>query len=129
MGPSLAVEGPTTREVFEAYLERVLAPSLDPGHIVVMDNLSAHKGDRVSELIEERSCELLYLPSYSPGLNPIEEAFSKIKRLLRQAQARTKKALVEAMRIALCAVSPQDVKGFLEHCGYRPEAGSLRKTL
>jgi transposase len=129
MGPSLAVEGPTTREVFEAYVERVLAPSLDPGRIVVMDNFSAHKGVRVSELIEERSCKLLYLPPYSPDFNPIEEAFSKIKRLLRKAQARTRKALVEEMSPALCAVTPQDVGGFLEHCGYRHPAGSLRKTL
>ena len=70
MGPTLAVEGATDREVFEAYLEEVLAPSLRSGQIVVMDNLSAHKGDRVRELIEERGCELLYLPSYSPDLNP-----------------------------------------------------------
>ena len=75
MGPTLAVEGATDREVFEAYVEEVLAPSLRSGQIVVMDNLSAHKGHRVRELIEERGCELLYLPSYSPDLNPIEEAF------------------------------------------------------
>jgi transposase len=65
MGPSMAVEGPTTREVFEAYLERVLAPSLQPGRIVVMDNLTSHKGGRVKELIEGEGCELIYLPSYS----------------------------------------------------------------
>jgi hypothetical protein len=69
MGPSLAVDGPTTREVFEAYLEQVLAPELRPGQIVVMDNLSSHKGSRVRELIEERGCQLLYLPPYSPDLN------------------------------------------------------------
>ena len=129
MGPSLAVEGPTTREVFEAYVEWVLAPSLDPGQIVVLDNLSAHKGGRVSELIEGRGCQLLYLPPYSPDLNPIEEAFSKTKRLLRTAQARTREALIEAMRMALCAVTPQDVGGFLEHCGYCHPTGSLAKTL
>lgn len=82
MGPSLAVEGPTTREVFETYIERVLAPSLKPGQIVVMDNLSSHKGSRVREFIEGRSCELMYLPPYSPDLNPIEEAFAKLKALL-----------------------------------------------
>ena len=82
MGPCLAVEGPTTREVFEAYLERVLAPSLRPGQVVVMDNLSSHKAARVRELIEERGCELMYLPPYSPDLNPIEEAFAKLKALL-----------------------------------------------
>jgi DDE superfamily endonuclease len=79
LGPCLAVEGSTTREVFETYLEHVLAPTLRPGQIVVMDNLSAHKGGRVKEIIEARGCELLYLPPYSPDLNPIEQAFSKIK--------------------------------------------------
>jgi transposase len=82
MGECLAVEGPTTREVFETYLERVLVPSLRPGQVVVMDNLSSHKGSRVRELIEERGCELIYLPPYSPDFNPIEEAFAKIKALL-----------------------------------------------
>jgi transposase len=70
MGPSLAVEGATTAAVFETYVERVLAPTLRRGQVVVMDNLSAHKGERVRELIEGRGCELLYLPSYSPELNP-----------------------------------------------------------
>ncbi len=85
MGPSLTVEGTTTSVVFEAYVEQVLAPELRKGQVVVMDNLSAHKGQRVRELIEGRGCQLLYLPSYSPDLNPIEEAFSKIKRLVRKA--------------------------------------------
>jgi DDE superfamily endonuclease len=75
MGPSLTVEGATTSEVFEAYVEQVLAPTLRKGQVVVMDNLSAHKGERVRQLIEERGCELIYLPSYSPDLNPIEETF------------------------------------------------------
>src|SRR3712207_3105303 len=88
MGPSLTVEGATTSVVFEAYVEQVLAPTLRRGQVVVMDNLSAHKGERVRQLIEERGCELTYLPSYSPDLNPIEEAFSKIKRLVRKAEAR-----------------------------------------
>jgi transposase len=80
MGPSLVVEGATTREMFEAYLERLLAPSLRPGQVVVMDNLSVHKGGRVRELIEGRGCELLYLPPYySPDFNPIEEAFANVK--------------------------------------------------
>jgi hypothetical protein len=80
MGPCLVVEGATTREVFEAYLEHVLAPSLRPGQVVAMDNLSSHKGGRVKELIESRGCELLFLPPYSPDLNPIEQAFSKVSR-------------------------------------------------
>ena len=89
MGPSLAVEGATTATVvFEAYVEKVLAPTLRPGQIVVMDNLSAHKGARVRKLIEERNCALMYLPPYSPDLNPIEEAFSKMKGVLRTSFVR-----------------------------------------
>jgi transposase len=120
MGPSLAVEGPTTREVFEAYVvDRVLAPDLRPGQIVVMDNLSAHKGSRIRELIERRGCQLRYLPPYSPDLNPIEEAFSKVKGMLRRAEARGREALIEAMAVALSAISTRDAKGFFEHRGYR----------
>ena len=97
MGPTLAVEGATDHEVFEAYVEEVLTQSLRSGQIVVMDNLTAHKGERMRELIEERGCELLYLPPYSPNLNPIEEAFSKIKGTLRKAEGRGWEALIEAM--------------------------------
>ncbi len=125
MGPSVAVEGATTRAVFEAYVERVLAPGLKPGQIAVMDNLSAHRGPRVRELIEGRGCELLYLPPYSPDLNPIEEAFAKLKSLLRRAGARTREALIEAMGRALDAVTPGDAEGFFEHRGYRPLAQPL----
>jgi transposase len=106
MGPCLAVVGSTTGAVFESYIEQVLSPTLRPGRVVVMDNLAAHKGDRVRELIEERGCELLYLPPYSPDLNPIEEAFSKVKGLLRRVGARTREALLEALGTALGAVSP-----------------------
>jgi transposase len=119
MGPSLAVEGATTRALFEAYVEQALAPSLREGQIVVMDNLSAHKGGRVKELIESRGCELMYLPPYSPDLNPIEEAFGKVKGLMRRAEARTLEALVGAMGNALSAVSARDARGFFEHSGYR----------
>jgi transposase len=119
MGPSLAVEGATTRPVFETYVEKVLLPGLRRGQIVVMDNLTAHKGDRIRELIEGAGCELLYLPPYSPDLNPIEEAFSKIKGLLRKAGARSREALIEALGRALEAITSQDARGFFEHCGYR----------
>ena len=125
MGPSLAVEGATTAVVFEAYVEQVLAPSLRKGQLVVMDNLGAHRPRRVRELIEERGCELLYLPSYSPDYNPIEEAFAKIKHLLREAAARSKEALVEAIGVALSAVSAQDARGFFEHAGYHRAAQLL----
>ena len=120
LGQSLAVEGSTTREVFETYLEGVLAPSLSPGQVVVMDNLSSHKGGKVREIVEGCGCELLYLPPYSsPDFNPIEQAFSKIKGLIRKAQARTREALIEAMGLALEAVSAREARGFFDHCGYR----------
>ncbi|MBA3389602.1 MAG: IS630 family transposase [Rubrobacter sp.] len=119
MGECLAVEGATTKVIFETYVERVLAPSLRAGQIVVMDNLSAHKGEKVVELIEARGCEVLYLPPYSPDYNPIEEAFSKIKALLRESAARTREALIEALGAAISAVSSTDALGFMEHCGYR----------
>jgi transposase len=119
MGPCLAVEGTTTRLVFEAYIEKVLIPSLRHGQVVVMDNLSAHKGERVRELLESVGCELLYLPPYSPDFSPIEEAFSKLKGLLRKAEARSREALVEAMGKALDAVTARDTRRFFEHCGYR----------
>ena len=122
MGPCMTVLGSTTSLVFEAYVEQVLSLVLRPGQIVVLDNLTAHKGDRVKELIEERGCELLYLPPYSPDFNPIEEAFSKIKGILRRAEARTREALVEALGLAISAVSVQDAHGFFEHCRYRASA-------
>jgi transposase len=125
MGTSLTVEGATTSVVFEAYVEQVLVPTLRRGQVVVMDNLSAHKGERVKEMIEQRGCKLVYLPSYSPDFNPIEEAFSKIKRLVRKAEARTREALLEAIGWALSAVSSKDARSFFEHCGYRMPVQSL----
>jgi transposase len=125
MGPSLAVEGATTRALFEAYVEKALAPSLHPGQVVVMDNLTAHKGEGVRELIEKRGCELVFLPPYSPDFNPIEQAFSKVKGMLRGAEARTREALIEAMGRALSAVTATDVPGFFGHCGYRATAQLL----
>lgn len=111
MGLCLAVEGATTKLLFEAYVERVLAPSLRPGRVMVMDNLGAHRGDRVRELIEARGCSLLYLPPYSPDFSPIEEAFSKLK------------ALLEAIGGAfLEAVSKKEARGWFGHCGYLPGA-------
>jgi transposase len=125
MGPCVAVVGATTRVVFETFVERLLAPALSPGQVVVMDNLGAHKGERVGELIQERGCELLYLPPYSPDLNPIEEAFSKVKGVLRRAGARTREALIEAMGRALEVVTAEDARGFFEHCGYPIRAQPL----
>jgi transposase len=125
MGTSLAVEGATNRKVFETYVEQILAPTLRRGQVVMMDNLTAHKGERVKELIEERGCELIYLPPYSPDFNPIEEAFSKIKALVRKAEARTREALVEAIGKGISMVTAEDARGFFEHCEYTTSVQSL----
>jgi transposase len=118
IGEAMAFEEATTKAVFETYVERLLAPSLKPGRVVVMDNLGAHKGDRVKELIEARGAILVFLPAYSPDFSPIEEAFSKIKALLKKAAARTREVLTEAIGQALQAVTAQDAEGWFAHCGY-----------
>jgi transposase len=118
MGPCVAVEGATTKAVFEAYVEQNLSPVLRTGQVVAIDDLTAHKGERVRELIEARGARLLYLPPYSPALNPIEKAFSKINRLLRKIEARNREALVEAMGTALSAITGPDARSFFEHCDY-----------
>ena len=133
MRASLAGEGATTRELslkptYRRYsTEGTPAPSLlRHGQIVVMDNLSAHKGDRIRELIESAGCGLVYLPPCSPDLNPIEEAFSKIKGiLLGKVEASTREALVEALGLALWSVNKEDARGFFEHCGYGAPVQSL----
>jgi len=118
MGPCLAVEGTTTTTVFEAYIEKVLAPRLRRGQVVVVDNLGAYKSERTRKRIEGRGCQLLFLPPYSPDFNPIEEAFSKIKGVLRKAGARTREALIEALGVAISAVTAGDARGFFEHGRY-----------
>lgn len=125
MGASLVVEGSTNGMVFQTYLEDVLLPTLERGQIVVMDNLSAHKGERVRELIEGKGCELIYLPPYSPDLNPIEQAFSKFKSYLREACARSQDTLMEVIGEALSTITASDAEGFFEHCGYRKVVQSL----
>jgi transposase len=121
MGDSMTVEGATDAEAFEAYVEHFLAPSLCEGQVVVLDGLGAHRTQRVTELIEARGAQLLFLPSYSPDLNPIEEAFSKIKGIVRKVGARTREALEEAIAVALCAVTPDDAAGWFAHAGYWPQ--------
>jgi transposase len=125
MGPCMVVEGSTTKAVFESYVEGVLAPSLCKGQVVVMDNLGAHKGERVRELIEARGAILLFLPAYSPDFSPIEEAFSKVKALLKKASSRTREVLIEAIGRTLSAVPPEDAEGWFSHCGYQAEARGL----
>lgn len=125
MGESMAVEGATDSEVFEVYVEHFLAPKLREGQVVVLDGLGAHRPKRIRDLIEASGAELVFLPSYSPDLNPIEEAFSKIKNTLRKVGARTHEALVEAMGEALREVTPWDVAGWFDHCGYEVEVQYL----
>ncbi len=122
MGVSMAFEGATDKEIFEAYVEHFLAPTLQRGQIVVMDRLGAHRTKRVRRLIEERGAKLWFLPSYSPDFNPIEEAFSKVKALLKKAAARTHEALLEAIAEALSVVTPEDVQGWFAHCDYGVQA-------
>ncbi len=118
MGPALLCDGATDALAFEVYVEQILAPTLRPGQIVVLDNLSAHKGDRVRALVEARGCQIWFLPPYSPDLSPIEEAFSKLKSLLRRAGARSREALEAAIADALDQISPADARGYFIHCGY-----------
>lgn len=114
---SMQIEGAIDADSFASFVEQVLVPRLNPGDIVAMDNLSSHKSVRVRELIESRGAGLVYLPPYSPDLNPIELAFSKIKQSLRSLGARTKSALWEAMQNVLDRVTPTDAAGFFRHCG------------
>jgi transposase len=123
--PSMSVEGAVDGKAFEACVGHFLAPKLKRGQIVVMDNLSVHKSKRVERLIEEAGATLLFLPPYSPDMNPIEEAFSKVKAILRKAAARTGEALVEATGRALDAITPEDIRGFYADCGYRLPLQSL----
>jgi transposase len=125
MGESMCVEGATDCEVFEIYVEHFLAPKLRERQVVVLDGLGAHRPKRVRELIEQRGAELVFLPSYSPDLNPIEQAFSKIKNILRKVGARSHEALVEAMSGALSEVTPWDTAGWFDHCGYEVEVQYL----
>jgi transposase len=112
------MEGAMTGAAFETYVEHVLAPTLQRGEIVLMDNLSAHKGYRVRALIEARRAHLEYLPPYSPDWNPIEKCWSKVKTALRAAKARTFGELLDALSNALRAVSPDDAAAWFAHCGY-----------
>ena len=126
MGESMTLEGATDAAAFEAYVEHFLAPSLREGQVVVLDGLGAHRTQKVRELIQARGADLvLFLPSYSPDLNPIEEAFSKIKQLVRKAGARVREVLAEAIGRALAAVTTEDTAGWFAHAGYWPQDQSL----
>lgn len=118
---SMTLDGAVNRLAFEAFVEQVLKPTLRPGDIVVMDNLSSHKGARTPQLIRSARADLVYLPPYSPDLNPIEQAFSKIKQVLRSLSLRTVDAIWSTTQSVLDQITISDAKGFFRHCGYAPE--------
>jgi transposase len=124
MGPAFILDGAADSAAFEIYVEQILVPSLRPGQIVVLDNLSIHLGPRVKQAIEACGCRLLFLPAYSPDLSPIEEAFSKLKTLLRRAGARSREALQEAIATALDLITATDALGWFTHCGYPPSCST-----
>jgi transposase len=116
----LVVDGPMKGEIFRAYVEQMLAPALSKGDVVVLDNLAAHKVAGVAEAIRGVGASLLYLPPYSPDLNPIEQLFSKFKALLRKAGARTKEALWGTIGKLLDEFSSEECQNYLRNCGYEP---------
>ena len=114
---TMTIEEATDGDIFLTYLQQVLGPKLRPGDVVVMDNLSAHKVAGVEELIQAAGAELLYLPPYSPDLNPIEKAWAKLKQLLRSAKARTAEALDQAIAELLPQITPQNAQAWFRHSG------------
>ena len=114
----MALEGTTDTESFRAYVQAVLVPTLRSGDIVVMDNLSPHKSDPTLALIAQAGAQVLFLPAYSPDFNPIEKMWSKVKTLLRAAEARTLTDLVKAIGQALAQVRAKDALGWFASCGY-----------
>ncbi len=116
----MILEGSSDTLAFEYYVEHILAPSLKPGQIVVMDNLSSHIGPKVRHAIQAMGCQLQFLPAYSPDLSPIEEAFSKLKTFLRRVGACTHEDLWQALADALETITPHDALGWFTHCGYFP---------
>ncbi len=117
----MVLDGPMNAEAFQAYISQVLVPTLRPGDIVVMDNLPAHKSAAIGTMIETAGARLYYLPPYSPDFNPIENAFAKLKAILRKAAARTIDDLWNAIRDALPAFSPSEYENYFTAAGYEPE--------
>ena len=113
---TMTIEEATDGDIFLAYVEHVLCAALRPGDVVVMDNLSSHKVTGVRQLIEKAGAEVLYLPPYSPDLNPIEKAWSKLKQLLRAAKARSKEALDQAITELLPQITPENASAWFKHC-------------
>jgi transposase len=112
------VEGAIDTPAFETYVRQVLAPTLQPGQIVILDNLSVHKTDAIQHVIADCGCQLVFLPAYSPDLTPIEQAFSKLKAILRRLAARTREALLDALATAIDTITPEDARAWFRHAGY-----------
>ena len=112
------IAGAMDTATFVWYMTEQLGPTLRPGQIVVLDTLSVHKAQSIRQALEARHCQLLFLPSYSPDFTPIDQAFSKLKAILRRLGARTKEALWEAMRVAVEAITPEDALAWFAHAGY-----------
>ena len=121
MTAPMVIDGAMNGEAFRAWVRQMLAPSLAPGDVVVMDNLPAHKVGGVRDMIEATGARLLYLPPYSPDFNPIEQAFAKLKALLRKAAARTLDALEAAIAAALDAFDPDECANYFTASGYEPD--------
>lgn len=120
---SMTIDAATDTEVFAAFVEQVLVPTLRPGQVLVMDNLAAHKVGWIVEMVERAGCRVVFLPPYSPDFSPIELMWSKVKQLLRSAAARTVEALQLAIGAALAAITDSDCGGYFQHCGYTLRAG------
>lgn len=114
----MTIEGATDTEVFAIYIEQILLPALRPGDIVVMDNLSPHKSQATLEMMARKGVQVLFLPAYSPDLNPIEKMWSKLKAYLRKAEPRTREALEETIAAALQTITAQDARNWFASCGY-----------
>lgn len=114
----MTIEGATDTEIFRAYVREVLCPTLRPGDVVIMDNLSPHKSDGTIQLLQAAGAEVLFLPAYSPDFNPIEKMWSKIKAFLRGAEARTTPELITAIASALATITPQNAINWFASCGY-----------
>lgn len=114
----LVLDGPMNGEAFLAYVEQMLAPSLKPGDVLVMDNLPAHKVAGVETAVRAAGASILYLPAYSPDLNPIEQVFAKLKTFLRKTAARTQDALEHAIKDALATFKPDELARYIAHAGY-----------
>jgi transposase len=118
MQAAMTLEGAVNEAAFEAFVREVLVPTLRPGQIVIMDNLSSHKTNQVLDLLTSAGCQVLFLPAYSPDFSPIEEAFSKLKAFLRRCRCRTIPALIKAIAQGLDKITTEDAKGWFAHAGF-----------